>query len=68
MMIADFDTLAAFLKSRGLTVKQLQAVTGKSRQTLYNWFACQPDFLLIVVAGIAASNAVNDINLDDLPY
>lgn len=67
-MIADFDTLAAFLKSRGLTVKQLQAVTGKSRQTLYNWFECQPDFFLIIVTGIAASNSVNDINPDNLPY
>lgn len=68
MMIADFDTLAAFLKSRGLTVKQLQVVTGKSRQTLYNWFECQPDFFLIIVAGIAATDSINDINLYDLPF
>lgn len=45
-------TLAKFLKRHDLTINELCFLTGRNRQTLYNWFNHDRDFFLILLVGV----------------
>lgn len=47
-------TAAQYCKSQGVTLAQVSRLTGKSRQTLGNWFTWQTDLFKVVVAGAVA--------------
>ena len=44
--------LSGFLKLHGLTVSELQLITGRSRQTLYNWYKNDFYFFYLIILGI----------------
>lgn len=46
--------MANFLKIHCLTVSELQLITGRSRQTLYNWYKNDFDFFYLIILGIQA--------------
>lgn len=60
-------TLAKYLKQYDLTINQVCALTGRNRQTLYNWYNHDRDFFIFLLLGIFYVRE-NDVSFSDADF